>query len=185
MALKFPGLTGMFSMTTSLRLGRWGVGLLEKTSQVHVAGIWQNFGTTWATWYSMTCGCPVWLCHANVFQIISNRCRQCMRVVSGGHFFRLNIAALPSGAILDHCGPRATGTFFCMVVAVGCVIFSQGPANELAYTFGFLNGIVAQTPCGTTGMARSLDGGPAYSSSGREHVLLWEGICMIWLLCCA
>lgn len=50
----------------------------------------------------------------------------------------LNIAALPSGAILDHCGPRATGTFFCMVVAVGCVIFSQGPANELAYTFGFL-----------------------------------------------
>jgi len=72
-----------------------------------------------------------------------------------------------------------------MVVAVGCVIFSQGPANELAYTFGFLDGIVAQTPCGTTGMARSLDGGPAYSSSGREHVLLWEGICMIWLLCCA
>ena len=133
---------------------------------------------TFEPWFFPT----IWVIHS---VCNSTNCIQCMRVVSGVFFFRLNIAALPSGAILDHCGPRATGTFFCMVVAVGCVIFSQGPANELAYTFGFLDGIVAQTPCGTTGMARSLDGGPAYSSSGHEHALLVEGICMIWLLCCA
>ena len=82
-----------------------------------------------------------------------------MRVVI---FFRLNIAALPSGAILDHCGPRATAASFCMVVAVGCVIFSQGPANELAYTIGFLDGIVAQRGGGTTGLQGAVfGGGPA------------------------
>ena len=76
-----------------------------------------------------------------------------------GLFLRLNIAALPSGAILDHCGPRATATFFCMMVAVGCVIFSQGPANELAYIVGFLDGIVAQRGGGTTWMQGAVFGG--------------------------
>ena len=55
-----------------------------------------------------------------------------MRVVSGGHFFQVEHCCPTSGAILDHVWPRATGTFFCMVVAVGCVIFSRvQPMNWL------------------------------------------------------
>ena len=52
MAPKLPGLTGMFAMTTSLQLGRWGIGLLEKTTENITSGcmagiwaeIWDNLG---------------------------------------------------------------------------------------------------------------------------------------------
>eukprot|EP00913_Durusdinium_trenchii_P004930 g4577.t1 len=50
----------------------------------------------------------------------------------------LNIAALPSGAFLDRYGPRATGMFFCTLIALGCLVFAEGPHHELAYVAGFL-----------------------------------------------
>ncbi len=52
---------------------------------------------------------------------------------------RLNIAALPSGAVLDHCGPRATAILFASLVAVGCTIFAKGPTNDVAYMVGSLD----------------------------------------------
>ena len=54
-----------------------------------------------------------------------------------GFFPRLNIAALPSGAFLDRFGPRVTSIVFCALVGLGCLIFAEGPEQELAYIVGF------------------------------------------------
>ncbi|CAL1148168.1 unnamed protein product [Cladocopium goreaui] len=50
----------------------------------------------------------------------------------------LNIFTLPSGAMLDALGPRATAAVFGGLATFGCWIYSLGPENDTNYTVGFI-----------------------------------------------